>query len=68
MDTIEIIMNRLDVIESDLKELKNNHFHDVEIRLERIDMTLKLGWKIMVFGAGLPAFISTVLTLVQLLK
>ena len=68
MDTTEIIMNRLDTIESDIKELKDNHLHDIEIRLERIDMTLKLGWKLVVFGAGLPAFISTILTLVQFIK
>jgi len=68
MDTTEIIMNRLDTIESDIKELKDNHLHDVEIRLERIDMTLKLGWKLVILGAGLPAFISTILTLVQLIK
>ena len=68
MEAIELISQRLETIEMDLRELRENHIHDVELRLERIDTTLKIGWKVLVFGAGLPAFLSAGLSLIQVLK
>ena len=68
MDTTEIIINRLDKIEADISLMKDNHLRHVELELERINTTLKIGWKILVFGAGLPAFISTGLSIFQFFK
>lgn len=68
METTEIILQRLDVLEKDIKTIKDNHLHHVELRLERIDTTLKIGWKIVVFGAGIPACMSSVLSIIQFFK
>ena len=68
MDATEIILQRLDSLEKEIKNMKDNHLHHVELRLERIDTTLKIGWKIVVFGAGIPAFMSSVLSLIQFFK
>jgi hypothetical protein len=68
MDATEIIIQRLDNLEKQVLEMKDNHLHHVQMRLERIDTTLKIGWKIVLFGAGLPAFISSVLSIIQFMK
>ena len=65
METIELLIQRIQSLENEVRDMKNNHLHDLEIRLERIDTTLKIGWKIVLFGAGLPAFISTILSVIQ---
>ena len=68
MDATEIIIQRLDNLEKQISDMKDNHLHHVQMRLERIDTTLKIGWKIVLFGAGLPAFISSVLSIIQFVK
>tara|TARA_R100000808_G_scaffold5639_1_gene16987 strand:- start:3353 stop:3559 length:207 start_codon:yes stop_codon:yes gene_type:complete len=68
METTEIILQRLDSLEREIKNMKDNHLHHVELRLERIDTTLKIGWKLVVFGAGMPALISSVLSIIQFFK
>jgi len=68
MDATEIIIQRLDNLEKQISDMKDNHLHHVQMRLERIDTTLKIGWKIVLFGAGLPAFISSVLSIIQFMK
>ncbi len=68
METTEIILNRLDKIESDVTLMRDNHLRHVELELQRINTTLKIGWKILVFGAGLPAFVSTILSVIQFFK
>ena len=68
METTEIILNRLDKIEADVTIMRDNHLRHVELELQRINTTLKIGWKILVFGAGLPAFVSTILSVIQFFK
>ena len=68
METIELLIQRLDNLEKQVLEMKDNHLHHIQMRLERIDTTLKIGWKIVLFGAGLPAFISSVLSIIQFMK
>tara|TARA_Y100000401_G_C8324579_1_gene227396 strand:- start:1589 stop:1795 length:207 start_codon:yes stop_codon:yes gene_type:complete len=68
METTEIILNRLDKIEADVTLMRDNHLRHVELELQRINTTLKIGWKILVFGAGLPAFVSTILSVIQFFK
>ncbi len=68
MDATELIIHRLDNLERQISDMKDNHLHHVELELKRIDTTLKIGWKIVLFGAGLPAFISSILSIVQFMK
>ena len=64
MEATELLIQRIQSLENEVRDMKDNHLHDLEIRLERIDTTLKIGWKIVLFGAGLPAFISSVLSVI----
>ena len=68
MEATELLIQRIQSLENEVRDMKNNHLHDLEIRLERIDTTLKIGWKIVLFGAGLPAFISSVLSVIQFIS
>lgn len=68
MEATELLIQRIQSLENEVRDMKNNHLHDLEIRLERIDTTLKIGWKIVLFGAGLPAFISSVLSVIQFIN
>ena len=68
MEATELLIQRIQSLENEVRDMKNNHLHELEIRLERIDTTLKIGWKIVLFGAGLPAFISSVLSVIQFIN
>ena len=68
MEATELLIQRIQSLENEVRDMKNNHLHDLEIRLERSDTTLKIGWKIVLFGAGLPAFISSVLSVIQFIN
>ena len=68
MEATELLIQRIQSLENEVRDMKDNHLHDLEIRLERIDTTLKIGWKIVLFGAGLPAFISSVLSVIQFIN
>ncbi len=67
-DQLKQISDQLDRLEDDVKVLRDNHIHDLEIRVERMETSLRIGWKAIVFGAGLPAIISAVLSIINLMK
>ena len=62
------ILQSLKEIESELKEIKENHLHHLDLRLTRLETSLSVGWKAVIFGAGIPAIISAILSAIQLLK
>ena len=47
MEATELLIQRIQSLENEVRDMKDNHLHDLEIRLERIDTTLKIGWKIV---------------------
>ena len=67
MDNHDILQS-LKEIESELREIKENHLHHLELRLTKLETSLSVGWKAVIFGAGIPAVISAILSAIQLLK
>ena len=65
MDKLSI---KLDKLGDDIGNLRDNHIHHLDLRVERMETTLKIGWKAVVFGAGVPAIISSVLSVINLVK
>ena len=65
LQQISVAINRL---EDDVKVLRDNHIHHLELRVERMETSLRIGWKAIVFGAGVPAIISAILSIVNLMK
>ena len=52
----------------EIQILKDNHLHHLDLRLTKLETSLSIGWKAVLFGAGLPAIISAVLSVVQMMK
>ena len=67
MDNHDILQS-LKEIESELREIKENHLHHLDLRLTKLETSLSVGWKAVIFGAGIPAIISAILSAIQLLK
>ena len=73
--TVEFIRDQLlqisvaiDRLEDDVKVLRDNHIHHLELRVERMETSLRIGWKAIVFGAGVPAIVSAILSVINLMK
>ena len=62
------ILQSLKEIESELREIKENHLHHLDLRLTKLETSLSVGWKAVIFGAGIPAIISAILSAIQILK
>ena len=67
-DQLLQISTTLNRLEDDVKTLRDNHIHHLEIRVERMETSLRIGWKAVVFGAGLPAIASAILSVINLMK
>ena len=67
MDNHDILQS-LKEIGSELREIKENHLHHLDLRLTKLETSLSVGWKAVIFGAGIPAVISAILSAIQLLK
>jgi|TARA_Y100000034_G_scaffold57973_1_gene70744 hypothetical protein len=67
-DQLLLISTTLNRLEDDVKTLRDNHIHHLEIRVERMETSLRIGWKAVVFGAGLPAVASAILSVINLMK
>ena len=67
-DQLKQISISLDRLEDDVKVLRDNHIHHLELRVERMETSLRIGWKAIVFGAGVPALVSAILSIINLMK
>ena len=67
-DQLKHISVSLDRLEDDGKVLRDNHLHHLELRVERMETSLRIGWKAIAFGAGIPALISATLSIINLMK
>ena len=67
-DQLLQISTTLNRLEDDVKVLRDNHIHHLELRVERMETSLRIGWKAIVFGAGVPAIVSAILSVINLMK
>ena len=67
-EQVDKLSIKLDKLGDDIGNLRDNHIHHLDLRVERMETTLKIGWKAVVFGAGVPAIISSVLSVINLVK
>ena len=65
LQQISVAINRL---EDDVKTMRDNHLHHLELRVERMETSLRVGWKAIAFGGGVPAIISAILSIINLMK
>ena len=62
------IFKKIESLEDEIRLLRENHIHHLDLRVERMETSLRIGWKAILFGAGVPAFISARLSIINLVK
>jgi hypothetical protein len=74
MENNEIVEKLRDIeqqlfhLSEEIRNLKDNHLHALDIRLTKMETSLSVGWKAVIFGAGIPAIASAILSVIQLMK
>ena len=58
----------LSKLRDEVQNLKENHLHNLDLRLTKLETSLSIGWKAVLFGAGLPAILSAILSVVQMMN
>ena len=65
-EQVDKLSLKIDKLSDEISKLRDNHIHQLDLSVERIETTLKIVWKAVVFGAGVPAIISSVLSVINL--
>ena len=60
---ISFIKEKVTALEQKVDAILNNHFHDMDMRLTKMETTLSLGHKLMAFGVGIPALHASTLSI-----
>ena len=68
IETLQEIHQEILHLRDEIQNLKDNHLHPMDIRLTKLETSLSVGWKAVIFGAGIPAIISAILSVIQLVK
>ena len=68
IETLQEIHQEILHLRDEIQNLKDNHLHHMDIRLTKLETSLSVGWKAVIFGAGIPAIISAILSVIQLVK
>jgi|TARA_B100002003_G_scaffold233568_1_gene246569 hypothetical protein len=67
-EQLKSIFKKIESLENEIRSLRENHIHHLDLRVERMETSLSIGWKAILFGAGVPAFISAILSIINLVK
>ena len=67
-ERLSSLSDRVEKVTKTVDEMRDNHLHHIELRLKEIETTLKISWKIIIFGASMPAIASAILSVFQLVK
>ncbi len=67
-EKLKDLEERISNVAIDIRQMKDNHLHDLDLRLTKMETSLSIGWKSIICGAGIPAVLSAVLSLVQMMK
>lgn len=67
-EKLKDLEERISNVAIDIRQMKDNHLHDLDLRLTKMETSLSIGWKAIICGAGIPAVLSAVLSLVQMMK
>ena len=67
-EQLDKLFDKIEKLDGEIRQMRDNHIHHLDLRVERMETTLKIGWKAVVFGAGVPAIISSVLSIINLMN
>ena len=55
IETLQEIHQEILHLRDEIQNLKDNHLHHLDIRLTKLETSLSVGWKAVIFGAGIPS-------------
>ena len=67
-EKVKDLEGKISELRDDIRLMNDNHLHHLDLRLTTLETSLSIGWKAVIFGAGIPAILSAVLSLVQMMK
>ena len=67
-EKLKDLEERISNVAIDIRQMKDNHLHDLDLRLTKMETSLSIGWKAIICGAGIPAVLSAVLSIEQKMK
>ena len=67
LERLREVHDELVSLREELRNLKDNHLHHLEIRMTKLETSLSVGWKAVIVGAGIPAIISSILSVVTMM-
>ena len=67
-EKLKDLEERISNVAIDIRQMKDNHLHDLDLRLTKMETSLSIGWKAIICVAGIPSVLSTILSLVQMMK
>ena len=67
-EKLKNLEEKISDVANDIRQMKDNHLHDLDLRLTKMETSLSIGWKAVICGAGIPAILSAVLSLIQMMK
>ena len=67
-EKVKDLEGKISELGDDIRLMKDNHLHHLDLRLTTLETSLSIGWKAVIFGAGIPAILSAVLSLLQMMK
>ena len=68
IETLQELHQEILHLRAEIQNLKDNHLHHLDNRLTKLETSLSVGWKAVIFGAGIPAILSAILSVIQLMK
>lgn len=67
LERLREVHDELVSLREEIRNLKDNHLHHLEIRMTKLETSLSVGWKAVIVGAGIPAIISSILSVVTMM-
>ena len=67
-EKVKDLEGKISELGDDIRLMKDNHLHHLDLRLTTLETSLSIGWNAVIIGAGIPAILSAVLSLVQMMK
>ena len=67
-EKVKDLEGKISELGDEIRLMKETHLHHLDLRLTTLETSLSIGWKAVIFGAGIPAILSAVLSLVQMMK
>ena len=67
-EKLKDVEHQLHHLNEEIRNLKDNHLHHLDLRMTKLETSISIGWKAVLVGAGIPAILSAILSVLQMIK